>query len=139
MVLRPDSARMDLSYADDIDTRCRCGNEAAGWAFGDDGRRIYVCPDCAEGIYRFVPDEMVGVAPHPRAERCRVCERVTLTDHLSHQKRCKDCQGLSAEEAEQAAVGLSGDVPPELAAAQADAEGAVDYDADVDANASNPE
>lgn len=123
---------MDLSYDDDIDTLCRgCGASAAGWAFGKDGRRIYVCPDCAEAAHRYTPEGNVGVAPHPRAEFCTGCERLTFTSDLNHQRRCPDClHGAGDREEEERDQGPDEDAPPEVAAAQADMAGQVDWDED---------
>lgn len=123
---------MDLSYDDDIDTRCAgCSQSAAGWAFASDGRRLYVCPDCAEAVHRYTPEENVGVAPHPRAEFCRSCERLTFVEQMNHQKRCPDCQHGAGERAEEEAdPGPDSDAPPEVAAAQADMAGQVDWDED---------
>lgn len=92
---------MDLSYDDDIDTRCAgCGASAEGWAFRADGTRAYVCPDCAEAVYRYAAEEQVGVAPHPHAQFCNVCDRLTLLDDLNYQQRCPDCQGAAGDRAE---------------------------------------
>lgn len=122
---------MDLSYDDAIDTLCRgCGESASGWAFAADGRRVYVCEDCAGSLYRYVSEEQVGVAPHPRGQFCRVCNRLTLDTDLNHQKRCPDCRGAAGDRAEQDAP--AEDAPPEVAVAQADAQGAVDWDEDED-------
>jgi len=89
---------MDLSYDEDIDTRCLgCGASAAGWTFASDGTRVYVCPDCAETIHRYTPEENIGEAPHPRAQFCRGCDRLTFLSDLSHQRRCPDCQGDSTD------------------------------------------
>ncbi|AGM11195.1 hypothetical protein M197_gp30 [Haloarcula hispanica tailed virus 2] len=127
--------RMDLSHDDAIDTACRgCGGSAEGWAFAGDGRRVYVCADCAQSLHRYTPEGNVGVAPHPRAQFCRVCDRLTLNDHLNHQLRCPDCEGAAGDraEAESPAGAAPEDTPPEVAVAQADAEGAIDWDEDED-------
>lgn len=117
---------MDLSYDDDIDTRCGgCGASAAGWTFASDGKRVYVCPDCSDALYRYVPKETIGEAPHPRAQFCRSCERLTFLDDLNHQKRCPDCQHGAGEREEDTD---SEDTPPEVAVAQADQAGDIDWD-----------
>jgi len=119
---------MDLSYDEAIDTRCGgCGESAEGWAFASDGRRVYVCPDCAEALYRYVPEDNIGVAPHPKAQFCRACERLTLTEDMNHQRRCPDCRGAAGDrQMEEQEPGA--EAPPQVQAARADAEGAVEWD-----------
>lgn len=121
---------MDLSYDEDIDTRCRgCGESAEGWAFAADGRRVYVCPDCVEPLYRYVPEGNVGVAPHPQADFCRACERLTLQDDLNHQSRCPDCRGAAGDREIQEQE-PDDPAPPQVEAARADAQGAVEWESE---------
>lgn len=120
---------MDLSYEDDIDTLCAgCGGDAAGWTFSSDGRRVYVCEDCAGAIDRY--DETDDGEPHPRGQLCRTCSRLTHLSDLNHQRRCPDCEGSAGDRAAEEARGVSEEAPPGVAAAAADAQGAVDWDED---------
>jgi len=120
---------MDLGYQEDIDTKCAgCGGDAWGWAFASDGRRVYVCPDCAEPLTRYTDPAEIGVAPHPRAQFCKACNRLTFGSDLSAQKRCPDCRGAARSRAQAENQPAPEDVPPEVAAAAADAQGAVEWD-----------
>lgn len=128
---------MDLSYDEAIDTRCRgCGESAAGWTFATDGRRVYVCPACVEALYRYTDGSDDGGPPHPDGQFCRACDRLTLQSDLNHQHRCPECRGAAGERQSQQSEGAgnTGDdpTPPQVQAARADAQGAVEWDSEQD-------
>ena len=138
---------MHLSSEDAIDTHCAgCGGSASGWTFASDGRRVYVCADCADPITRYDGPEAEPTEEHPQAQFCRACDRLTKEADLSHQLRCPECRGEAGDrqlseqagqveqvnqeqqEQQEEQVETDGGVTLPLAAARADAEGRIDWD-----------
>lgn len=92
---------MNCAYEDEIDTPCRgCGDSASGWAFRADGTRVYVCVDCAHELYRNVEvtkdNAEYGGNPHPNAQFCGDCEKLTFLDDLLPGGICTDCRHQNA-------------------------------------------
>jgi hypothetical protein len=96
---------MDLSLGDSIDTLCSCGNQAQGYVYGVDGARRYVCRDCANDLRRHKDGRFAHDLPdHPRARRCRACEKMTLLEAMDVRGVCEDCQGEQAAQENEAVV-----------------------------------
>jgi len=93
---------MELTHGDAIDSLCRpCRSkgrrrEAVDWSTGTDGRRYYVCTECAKELTRFGRD-IEDLPETPHGQPCQGCSKMTLTEDLHPgSKRCPTCEGPEA-------------------------------------------